>query len=163
MTSTPIAVAAEVREALTQFLDDYVGVVDSGKLEHWDSFFTDDCRYRVIARENHDAGLTHCAIYCKGVGMVRDRAGAIRDSTYYAPRHVRHFLGRTRVTAIAGDVIDAHTSFQVVESISDKEPYILMVGEYIDRIVGRPGAFRFQDRTCVYDNYRIFNSLVYPV
>ena len=163
MTGATIAVPAETREALTQFLDDYVDLVDSGNLEHWDSFFTDDCRYRVIARENHDAGLTHATIYCKGVGMIRDRARAIRDSTYYAPRHVRHFLGRVRVTAIAGEVIDARTSFQVVESISDQAPYILMVGEYLDRIVGPAGAFRLQDRTCVYDNYRIFNSLVYPV
>lgn len=158
-----IPVSLDVRFALTQFYDDYAAVVDSGNLDTWDSFFTDNCRYRVTARENYTANLPHAAIFCQGIGMIRDRAAAIRDSTYYSPRTVRHFLGGIRVTQIDDAGIHAHASFMVTESVSDMEPYILVVGEYIDHFVTGPGGYLLQDRACVYDNYRIFNSLVYPV
>lgn len=163
MTRKVISVPIEVRLALTQFYEDYAAVVDSGNLDSWDSFFTQDCRYRVTARENHAAGLPHAAIFCQGIGMIRDRACAIRDSTYYSPRTVRHFLGGVRVTQMDDTGIHAHASFMVTESVSDMAPYILVVGEYIDHLVSGPNGYLLQDRTCVYDNYRIFNSLVYPV
>ena len=163
MLSKVVPVPLEIRLALTLFYEDYAAVVDSGNLDTWDSFFTEDCRYRVTARENYAAGLPHAAIFCQGIGMIRDRAAAIRDSTYYAPRTVRHFLGGVRVTQMDDADIHAHASFMVTESVSDMEPYILVVGEYIDHIVSGPNGYLLQDRACVYDNYRIFNSLVYPV
>ena len=158
-----VAVPLDVRVALTQFYEDYAAVVDSGNLDTWDRFFTNDCRYRVTARENYAANLPHAAIFCQGIGMIRDRAAAIRDSTYYAPRTVRHFLGGVRVTQMDDAGIHAHASFMVTESVSDMAPYILVVGEYIDQIVSGPNGYLLHDRACVYDNYRIFNSLVYPV
>ena len=163
MIRTVIPIPIETRLALTQFYEDYIACVDSGSLEQWHTFFTEDCLYRVTARENYAAGLPHAAIHCAGIGMIRDRAAAIRDSTYYSPRYVRHFLGGIRVTKMTQGEIECYASVMVMESVSDLAPYVLFVGEYIDRIATDHNGYLLRDRACIYDNYRIFNSLVYPI
>jgi anthranilate 1,2-dioxygenase small subunit len=153
----------DTRLALNQLYEDYAEQVTSGSLERWPGFFTEDCLYRVMSRENYDAGLSHAAIYCDGAGMVSDRAAAVRDCTVYEPRYVRHFIGAIRVLGVEGEVIRSKASFLVVESVSDMQPYVHLVGEYFDKVVSGPDGLRFQERSCVYDNYRIFNSLIYPI
>jgi len=163
MKRTEPAVTPELKQALVQLYEDYAEVIDSLDLAAWPDFFTDDCKYVVTARENYDAGLPHATIYCEGIGMVRDRAAATRDCTVYEPRYLRHFINGVRVTAVEGDAIRAKASFLVVESVSDKEPCVHMVGQYIDTLVQGPDGLKLKDRACVYDNYRIYNSLVFPV
>lgn len=163
MTLTTQSVALDLERAVTRFYEDYAAVIDSGNLDAWPSFFTDDCKYQVIARENYDAGLPHATIYCDGIGMVRDRAAATRDCTVYEPRYLRHFLSSIRVWDVDGDLVRATGSFLVIESVSDKEPYAHIVGQYLDQIVAGPQGLKLRERLCVYDNYRIFNSLVFPV
>jgi anthranilate 1,2-dioxygenase small subunit len=163
MTCAPHPISRDIELAVTRLYEDYAAVIDDGLLDRWPEFFTEDCNYQVISRENVDAGLTHATIYCDGLGMVRDRANATRDCTVYEPRYLRHFLGSIRVSSVDGEVIRSTGSFLVVESVSDSEPYVHTVGQYRDRIVSGPDGLKFQERLCVYDNYRIFNSLVFPV
>ena len=161
------AVSSPIPDALAwsviRLYEDYADAVDRQDLEAWCNFFVEDCKYRVISRENYDAGLTHATIYCDGLAMVRDRANAPRDCTVYEPRSLRHFLNRIRIAKVEGDVIEAGSSFMVIESVSDMEPYVHTVGRYVDTIVNTPDGLRFKERWCVYDNYRIFNSLIFPV
>jgi 3-phenylpropionate/cinnamic acid dioxygenase small subunit len=44
------------RDAIRDFYDDYYNVLDDVRLEQWPAFFTEDCAYRVIPRENYEAG-----------------------------------------------------------------------------------------------------------
>ena len=157
------AVPTELKQALVQLYEDYADTLDNGDIGHWPDYFTDDSLYRVTARENWAAGLPHATIYCEGIGMLRDRAMATLDCTMYEPRSLRHFLHGLRVTAIDGPVIHARASFLVIESVSDKEPYVHTVGQYVDTLVQGPHGLRFKERVCVYDNYRIYNSLVFPI
>ncbi|SFU09369.1 aromatic-ring-hydroxylating dioxygenase subunit beta [Paraburkholderia aspalathi] len=163
MKPTPSPFPPELTREIATLYEDYAAVVDSCNLEEWPGYFTDDCLYRVIPRENYDAGLSHATIYCEGIGMVRDRAAATRDCTVYEPRYLRHFLSGVRISKIESEVIHATGSFLVIESVSDMQPYVLLVGQYVDRIVAGPDGMKFKERSCVYDNYRIFNSLVFPV
>ena len=39
---------------LRDFYDDYYETLDDVRLEEWPSFFTEDCLYRVIPRENFE-------------------------------------------------------------------------------------------------------------
>jgi anthranilate 1,2-dioxygenase small subunit len=151
-----------LRAELRDFYDDYAECLDEDDLESWPSFFTEDARYTVTARENHDQGLDHATLYCDGIAMIRDRVLAIRKSTVFEPRTLRHVVSGVRVRA-AGDVIDAKASFVIFESLSDKEPRILMVGRYLDRLVRAGNSFLFKERACVFDNYRIMTSLIIPV
>ena len=41
------------RDALCDFYDDYYTALDDGRFEEWPAFFTEDCLYRVIPRENY--------------------------------------------------------------------------------------------------------------
>lgn len=153
----------KAKSAVQDFYEDYAATLDAGRLDDWPAYFTDDCKYRVIARENYESGLPHATIYCDGIGMIKDRANATRDCTVYEPRYLRHFLNGVRVCSIEGNVIHATGSFMVIESVSDKEPYIHIVGQYIDKMILGPDGLLFSERWCVYDNYRIFNSLVFPI
>jgi anthranilate 1,2-dioxygenase small subunit len=163
MKPVTAAVSRELKEAVVQFYEDYAETVDAQDLESWPEYFTDDCLYVVTARENYDAGLAHGTIYCEGIGMVRDRARATRDCTVYEPRSLRHFIHGVRITAVDGPRIESKASFLVVESVSDMEPYVHTVGQYVDTLVQGPEGLKLKQRYCVYDNYRIYNSLVFPI
>lgn len=160
---TASAVGAEQLQQLRQFYEDYADTVDEPDLEAWPAFFMPDCLYQVISRENHHAGLPHAIMHCEGIGMVRDRAAAIRECTVYEPRCLRHFLHGLRVTGREGEDLRTRCNFLVVECTSDDDPRLLLVGQYLDIVVPTPDGFRFRERLCVYDNYRIHNSLVFPV
>jgi anthranilate 1,2-dioxygenase small subunit len=153
----------ELRQEIEQLFDDYAETADKMDLEGWPAYFTDDCLYLVTARENHDAGLPHGTIYCEGIAMVRDRAAATRDCTVYEPRYLRHFIGRPKIDAVDGNTLRTRASVLVMESLSDQAPHVLIVGEYHDVLRRGPNGLRIKERRVVYDNYRINNSLVFPV
>ena len=44
------------RDALRHFYDEYHAILDDVRLDEWPSLFTEDCLYRVIPRENFEAG-----------------------------------------------------------------------------------------------------------
>ncbi|CAN5522114.1 aromatic-ring-hydroxylating dioxygenase subunit beta [soil metagenome] len=155
--------SAELKQAVVQLYEDYADEICSGSLENWASFFTDDCKYRAMSRENYDRGLRHATIYADGIGMIRDRMAAIRDCTVFEPRYTRHFLSGIRITGVEGDTIVSRCRFLVIESVSDSQPYVHVVGEYFDKVVKGAGGLQFQERFAVFDNYRIFNSLVVPI
>jgi anthranilate 1,2-dioxygenase small subunit len=151
-----------LRAELRDFYDDYADCLDEDDLENWPSFFTDDARYLVTGRENHDQGLEHATLYCDGKAMLLDRVLAIRQSTVFEPRSLRHIVSGVRVRNEA-EIIEAKASFVIFESLSDKEPRIFMVGRYFDRLVRNGDSFLFKERACVFDNYRIMTSLIIPV
>jgi anthranilate 1,2-dioxygenase small subunit len=152
-----------LRDEIEQLHEDYAETMDHLDIKAWPSYFTDDCLYLVTSRENHDAGLPHGTIYCEGLAMVRDRAAATLDCTVFEPRYLRHFIGRAKVDAIDGDLVRTRASVLVMESVSDKEPHVLIVGQYHDVLRRGPDGLKFKERRVVYDNYRIVNSLVFPV
>lgn len=163
MRPAPSVASFELKQEILQLYEDYAEVLDNLDIDTWPEFFVEDCLYVVTSRENHDAGLPHGPIYCEGLGMVKDRAAATRDCTVYEPRSLRHFIHGLRVTADDGQAIRCHANFMVVESVSDMQPYVHTVGRYLDTLMRTPQGLRIKERLCVYDNYSIFNSLVFPI
>lgn len=153
----------DIRSELRNFYDDYAATLDNLELEEWVNYFTEDCHYRVISRENMDANLPLGLIYCMNKNMLKDRVLALRETTMYEPRILRHFISGVRVVEVDGDEIHARANFAIFESMSDQEPQINMVGEYQDIFVGTTDGYLLKHRDCVYDNYRIRNSLIIPV
>ncbi len=49
--------AAITRDAIRDLYDDYYGTLDEVRLHDWPEYFTQDCLYRVIPRENFNAYL----------------------------------------------------------------------------------------------------------
>jgi anthranilate 1,2-dioxygenase small subunit len=167
-----IPLAAEVaRNAETFALQDEIrrlneevaDILDQDLIESFPSYFIDDCAYQVVSRENYSEGLPQATIYCDGIGMVRDRVIALRETQVYVPRTWRHFISGTRVTAVVDGEIHARANFLITEAMSDADPTVFLVGEYLDVLVRDGGQLKFKQRLAVYDNHHVRRSLIVPV
>ena len=154
----------ELRLEIEELNTEYGHALDSGDLERWPGFFAEDAVYRITGRENFDADLPIGLIYCDGAGMLWDRVHAIRKTTTYAPRYLRHFFSGTRITGIAPDgIVGARTNYLVLQTQMETETRILQSGFYEDRLVRRLDRLLIKERHCVYDTLTIPNSLILPV
>jgi hypothetical protein len=86
MISAPgLDVPMELRARLADLYCAYSDALDEGELERWPDFFTEDCLYKVMPRENFEQGLPIALIYCESRNMLADRIVALRDGTLRAP------------------------------------------------------------------------------
>ncbi|MER1967846.1 aromatic-ring-hydroxylating dioxygenase subunit beta [Castellaniella sp. GW247-6E4] len=153
-----------IRAELRDLYDDYAIALDDFDLSAWAGFFTDDCTYRIVSMENHRENLPLSTMLCEGIGMVRDRAASIQHASVFEPRVLRHLVSGVRVDeVVSGDAWKARANFAILESLSNRETHLLVVGRYLDHVVRRDGQLKLRERVCVYDNYRIPTSLVYPI
>ncbi|CAB3807049.1 Anthranilate 1,2-dioxygenase small subunit [Paraburkholderia ultramafica] len=154
-----VALAHEVRN----LFDEVADLLDQDEVERFPSYFIDDCMYQVVSRENYAEGLPQAAIYCDGVNMVRDRVIALRETQVYVPRIWRHFISGIRITAISEGDIHVRSNFFVTEAMSDADPTVFLVGQYIDVLVRAGDGLKFKQRLAVYDNHHVRRSLIVPV
>jgi anthranilate 1,2-dioxygenase small subunit len=153
-----------LRHDLRDFYEDYALVLDECEIEDWVGYFTEDCLYKAISRENYDQDLPMASMSCDGIGMIRDRAMTIRKTSVFEPRSLRHLVGGVRVRGVEPDgAILAQANFTVFESMAHREPRLFAVGRYIDRIRRDGDGFRFHEHLAVYDNYRVYTSLIWPL
>lgn len=141
---------------------DYATAIDE-EVERWPDLFTDDARYRVTSRENHDRNLPLAPIYCEGRGMIRDRAMAVRQTTVYATRFMRHAITNIRVTGPGDGILKARANFTIYETFEDTVTRLFAVGRYIDTIARSGTGLRFRDKLCILDSNIVIGSLIYPV
>ena len=165
MLAPPAAIAdhTRLRHELRDLFEEVADLLDDDRPEDMPAYFTDDCLYKVISRENYSQGLPAGTIYCDGVGMLRDRILAMRETQVYEPRSWRHFISGVRVLAVEGDTIRSRANFLVTESMSDADPTLFLVGQYLDTLVRREGRLLFRERLAVCDNHHVRRSLIVPV
>ncbi|MDR3531407.1 MAG: aromatic-ring-hydroxylating dioxygenase subunit beta [Rhodopila sp.] len=150
------------RDALRDFYDDYYNTLDDVRLEEWPGFFTDDCIYRVIPRENFEAGYTLSTIYAESRGMLVDRVMGLTRTQMYAPRYYRRFPGPLRIVGREGDGVRARHNLLVVQTLIDKQSEIVLSAVCHDLVVPDDGRMRLRERIVVFDSEMISNSLIYP-
>jgi len=155
--------AAALRAEIRDLYDEVADLLDDDRVEELPNHFTDDCLYKVISRENYDQGLPAGTIFCDGIGMLRDRIVAIRETQVYEPRSWRHFISGVRIVAQDGDAIRARANFLVTEAMSDADPTVFIVGRYDDILVRREGRLLFRQRLAVCDNHHVRRSLIMPL
>ncbi len=141
----------------------YADALDEGELERWPDFFTEDCLYRVIPRDNFDQGLPIALIYCESRGMLIDRVVAIRETALFVPRTVRHLTGNIRLREIGADGLRLTASFALFQTMVDRPSELFICGQYRDRVIDDGVDLRFAERVCIYDSTIVPTSLVYPV
>jgi len=161
----PIATArAALRAELRDFYDAYFACLEDQDLERWPGFFTDDALYLVQSAENHGLGLPVGDVFCDSAAMRRDRAAALRTTSVFEPRRLRHFAGTLRLRDDAGDgVIRAEAGYLAVECLVGDAPALFSAGRSIDEIVRGADGLRFRSRRVVYDHTHVRNSLVFPL
>ena len=160
-----LTAAAIARLAVVELYDEYNHLLDSAAFDAWLQLFTEDCDYRVVARENIDQGLPLATMRCESRAMLADRISAIRSTQFHRPRLIRRFVSGLRVVPDEPGVdgIPMRASFLVVESTNDEPTRILLAGEHRDIVVAVDGRLCFARKVCVYDSPLVPTSLIYPV
>lgn len=141
----------------------YADALDDGQLEAWPDFFTEDCLYKITPRENFEQNLPVALVYCESRNMLFDRVVAIRETTLYLPRLMRHLTDNIRLREIRPDGLRLTANFALFQTMVDRPSELFMCGRYHDRVVDDGDRLRFAERICVYDSTIVPTSLVYPV
>lgn len=157
--------STDLRLALLGLYDDYGAAIDDD-LERWPDHFTENALYRVVARENYERGRLWPTMWCEGRGMMRDRVMAIRETSVYTPRQMRHFVSGIRIVEELRAGYRTQANFLIGESGPDTESRVFAMGRSIDIVVrdaAAPHGLLFAERTCVYDGNLILSTLIYPL
>ncbi|GAA0386652.1 aromatic-ring-hydroxylating dioxygenase subunit beta [Brevundimonas terrae] len=150
------------RDEVRDLYDAYYGALDDVDLHAWPEFFTEECVYRVIPRENFEAGYTLCTMQAESRGMLKDRVTGLTRTQMYAPRYYRRFPTAPRFLGEENGVISVRHNLLVVQTLIDKHSDIVLSAVCHDKIVRDGDTLRFVERVVVFDSEMIPNSLVYP-
>ncbi len=155
--------ATTPRRRIEDFIHDCAHCIDDDRLEEWPDFFTDDCFYQVISRENHAAGMAAGVMTCTSRGMLTDRIMSLRNANIYEPHCYRHLISAIRVTGEDNGVWSAETGYAVIRTMQEGDISVFSSGKYLDRIVFENDAPKFVERIVVFDSRRIDTLIVIPI
>lgn len=155
--------AAALRGEIDHFHGEYCAVLDANDVERWPDFFSADATYRITSRENALMDMPVGLVYCEGRDMIRDRAAAVAHSQMFAPRHMLHVLGLTRVLAEEGDLLSAQTPFILIQTLVEGPSTVHLAGIYHDRFVRDANGLLLSSRDVVHDTEILATALAYPV
>jgi anthranilate 1,2-dioxygenase small subunit len=143
----------------------YALSLDDQRLSDWIEMFTDDAFYIVTSRENHDRDLPVGLIYCENKGMIQDRAFALKETSMYAPRYLRHFISNLIVSDETEDgTVKATSNYLLLQVLFDRpDATVHQIGVYYDIFWRVDGALKLARRCCVYDSLLVPNALCLPV
>lgn len=148
---------------IAEFNAAYAHCIDDDRLEQWPEFFTEDCEYQIIPRENVDLGLPAAIVFCDNRGMLTDRVVALRKANIYAAHYSRHVLGAPVVLEADGVGVRSQTSYVLLQTRMDGETRVFSAGKYVDLMVRVNGLLRVKRRSVVFDTHRIDSLLVTPI
>ena len=158
-----VNLGADVRREIEDLIANYAHAIDDDRLEEWPDFFTDDCSYRIINRENHARGRRVGIMDCSSKGMLRDRILALREANVYEPHFYRHLQSGIRITGMDGDAYVVETSFAIVRTMQEGDMSIFCAGKFVDEIVFDGDTPLFRKRLVVTDSNRIHTLIVIPI
>ena len=161
--SAAVALDFETYQALVRLYADYAAAVDSGDWSLWPDFFVDDCRYRLVPRENHERGFPLATLSFESKGMLRDRVYGIKETLFHDPYYQRHVVGAPLVRAASDGRIESEANYAVFRTKLNELSTVFNVGRYLDVVVRTAEGLRFESRTVVYDSEMIPNSIIYPL
>jgi anthranilate 1,2-dioxygenase small subunit len=155
--------AETARRRIEDMIHDYAHCIDDDRLEEWPDFFTEDCRYQVISREDHARGLPVGTITCTSRGMLQDRIVSLRNANIYEPHVYRHLISSVRVRDAGPRAWTAQTGYAVIRTMQEGDVSIFSTGKYLDRIVFDGDTPRFRERIVVFDSRRVHTLMVIPI
>jgi 3-phenylpropionate/cinnamic acid dioxygenase small subunit len=158
-----MAIAVELRLAVEDLYAEYSAALDEERYEDWAALFTEDCLYRIVPRDNHERGLPLALMHCESRGMLLDRVVALRETSYYAPRALRHMVSGIRVAESAQSHLGGQANYVVLQTLPEQPTTVFNVGRYLDVIVREAAGLRFRERLCVFDSILVPSSLIVPL
>lgn len=141
----------------------YVGCLNDERFEEWPDYFMNESVYKIISRDNHEAGYPLAAWLCEGRGYLEDRVEAIRKTMMYGPRYIHRSVSAVQIGAWTGGSLMVQASYLAIETLLDEPSRVFNCGRYLDELVEHEGRLLFQRKVCVFDSLIVPNSLVYPL
>ena len=152
-----------IRLGVHELIGDYAERIDEDRLEEWPDLFADPCRYLIISRANHAAGMRQGVMYAASRGMLLDRVFSIRRANIFEPHRYRHVVGPIRLKGVDGGVAVVHSNFLAARIMHDGATTLFATGVYQDRIDTSKAPFRFNERIVVLDSDKIDTLLAIPL
>ena len=144
-------------------LAEYGGLLDLGRYEDWLALFAAECRYAVVPRENHEAGLPVALILCDSRAMLEDRIAALRQANKYNIHTDRHVIGLPRIMTAAASRIEIEAPFAVYQTNQEGESGLFATGLYRDRLELRGEALHFVEKLVLLDTFAVPTLLATPL
>lgn len=154
-----IALRIEVEDLYAE----YAACIDEGRFDDWPEFFTEDCRYRLVPRENHDRKLPLCTLAFESRGMLKDRVYGVSKTLFHAPYYQRHLISGLRILESTPEHIRVQANYLVIRTKRDEPSEVFNTGRYVDWLVREDGRLKFREKLCVFDSELIPNSIIYPI
>ena len=155
----------QLREQLVvqALLAEYGGLLDLGYYDDWLGLFAAQCRYAVVPRENHDAGLPVALILCDSRAMLEDRVAALRQANKYNLHTDRHLIGLPRIIAAATNRIEVEAPFAVYQTDQEGDTRLFATGLYRDRLELEGEALRYAEKLVLLDTFAVPTLLATPL
>lgn len=141
----------------------YIRCIDSGTLESWPEFFTEDCLYKVTTAENERNGFEAGIVYADSKGMLADRILALREANVYEQQRYRHIVGLPSILKQADREAECETPFLVMRIMHDGQTDLFATGVYVDTLRDMGGDLKFSRKLAVCDSSRIDTLLAIPL
>jgi anthranilate 1,2-dioxygenase small subunit len=152
-----------IRLGVQELIGEYAERIDEDRLEEWPELFADPCRYLVISRANHEAGMRQGVMYAATRGMLLDRVFSIRRANLFEPHRYRHVIGPIRLKSAEASTVVVHSHFIVSRIMHDGATALFATGRYLDQIDVSATPYRFKERVVVLDSDKIDTLLAIPL
>jgi anthranilate 1,2-dioxygenase small subunit len=146
--------------AVYDLFAEYGALIDMAKFDEWLDLFAEECRYRIIPRENLDRGLPAALVFCDSRAMLEDRIRALREANKYNIHTDRHVIGLPRIVE---DGVTAEAPFAVYQTDQEGETRLFATGLYRDLVVSVGSRLKIRDKLILLDTFAIPTLLATPL
>jgi anthranilate 1,2-dioxygenase small subunit len=154
-----------LQERVERFNYDYAAALNQRQFAKWPDFFApDQCDYRVVSRENHDAGLPAPLLGCYTPGMVKDRVEMlIKNTLTYRRMYLRHYINNVRADTAPDGVIVSRANLLIMQSDLEGNSSTYIVGRYEDELTEIDGLLKLRKRLVIVDSFSIDTMIAEPL
>jgi len=150
------------KQAVLDHLYKVCKAIDNFDCETWAESFTDDCRYRMIPRENYDQGLPLCLIDDDRAGLLQ-RVKLITELWQYQPFRETRLLSNVIVSSPSEGTATAESTMAVYRTTLDGESSLHMVARIEDTLVHvSDRGWKIQERLVILESFKVHNNIVLP-
>ena len=142
---------------------DFCHFLDDDRLEEWLDFFTEDCMYKVLSRENEASDLPLELLSCRNKNMLRDRMLSRREANIYNIHYDKHILGAVRILEEKNGDYHVQANYSRYQPTQDGVSELFSVGTYRDLVVFDGGKPIFREKIAVVDTFGIPRLLSTPI
>ncbi len=153
----------EAESRIRALIYDYAHCIDDDRLEEWPDFFTEDCLYQVISRDDDAAGLPAGVMTCTSRGMLLDRILSLRNANIYEPHVYRHLISAISLRGKQDGLWSVQTGYAVIRTMQEGDISIFSTGKYMDRVDLDGDRPLFRARRVIFDSRRVDTLMVIPI